>query len=96
MAIPGRQIDAKLQAILPAGIRHFLNKVSSAIPPWAALHTVVCIFAWPETKAIMMLAGKDQASHTCRLKRSYPLLGVELGRVEEAWAFIAQTPFPDL
>ena len=57
VAVPGGEIDAKLQAKFLAGRCHFTDHVAFPSAPRAALDRVIRVVRGPQAKTIMVLGG---------------------------------------
>ena len=77
----------------PAGVGDLLHNVAFAVLPRAVLHGVLRVFARPEAEAVVVLAGEDDAAQARVVNRADDLLGVEIGRVEYRFLFVAVAPF---
>src|SRR5690349_20939624 len=53
-----------------------------------------CVFGGPQTKSIVMFAGKDHLFKTGFFQYARPLHGIGTSRVKQFWTFAAYTPFP--
>ena len=92
VAVPGREIDAELEARLAAGVGHLLDHVALAAAPRAVLHAVLGVLARPEAEAVVVLAGEDEQLHAGLLAGRGPLVGVEGRGIEELRVFLALAP----
>ena len=92
IAIPGRQVDGKLQTLFAAGIGQLAHHVTLALLPRRVLHRVVCVGAGPHTEAAMVLGREDDAPHASLLTYARPLPTVEVAGVEQLRVFVAEAP----
>ena len=67
VAIPGRNIHPKFQAVPMACIRYLSYHIAFALFPGAVADVVVSGFGGPQAEAIVVLASKDSGLHAARL-----------------------------
>ena len=79
MAIPWREIHAKLDAIFFAGVRQLLDHVALE---GRIGHAVIGIFCGPQAEAVMVFAREDHAFHAALYKRAHPLLAIKSSGIE--------------
>ena len=92
MAVPRREVQAQLQAILVAGSGQFAHHVALSVLIRCVANRVVGVFRRPETKAVMMLGREDDAFHTGLTTHPSPLFTVESRRIERLQRCIAVAP----
>src|SRR6185437_2816755 len=59
VTVPGREIDAELEAVLAGGAGHVADHVAFAVAPWGVLDAVGSLGGGPEAEAIVVLGDED-------------------------------------
>ncbi len=93
VAVPGRKVDAELQAVPPAGVGNLAHHVPLTALPGAVLDRVLRVLRRPQAEAVVMLGREDQPLHACLLRRAHNLVGVERAGIEDRFRLIAVAPF---
>ena len=93
VAVPGREIDCKLQSFLAASLGQFLHHIALTVLPRRVLHRILCISRWPHAETAMVLGGEDNALHSCLFANPRPLPAVETRRIEQLRVLVSVTPF---
>ena len=86
VAVPGRDIHAKLETLFPTGFREFLEHIH-------VLYAMPAGGIGPEAEAVVVLGGNDDAFHAGRLGRTRPLPAVQFRGPEEVLGLQARPPF---
>ena len=76
VGVPGREVDAELHSVFPAGLRDELGDVDLRPDACAGRHVEVSAFGGPHTEAVVMLDHGDDARHAGALHGCHPLLAV--------------------
>ena len=90
-------IDARPDAVFAAGVDKVAHDVSLAVAPFHGLQAIGIHVALPQAEARLMGGGQHGKLGTCRLGGFYPLVGVQLGGVEDVVVFYrvdAVVPLP--
>src|SRR6185437_1402581 len=91
--IPGREIQARLQALCARGVDELAHDVALTVAPGAGFHGMERDGAGPETESVMMLGGQDHPAEAARAGGPRPLTRIERAGVEQALGFVAHPPF---
>ena len=91
--VPGRKIYAKVQSILPAGIRQLFEDIALPASPATLRHRVRAGPGWPEAKAVVVFGRDDNAFHAGVLRRSGPLSAVQFRGIEQVFRLRPTAPF---
>ena len=92
VAVPGREVEAELEAVLTAGGGQFAHDVALAVLVGGVADAVVGVFRGPQAETVVVLGGEDDAFHAGGLHRGGPLTGVQPGGGETAQWCIAVAP----
>jgi hypothetical protein len=92
IAIPLRQIDAKLQVLLAAGVGQLAQHIAMALTPGAARDGVRRERRGPEAKAIVVLCRDDDPAKAGSLEDARPLSRIERGGIEDRGALATRAP----
>ena len=82
VAIPWREIDTKLHAMLTARLGNFAHDIAFAILIWRVFNRMFGIFTWPKAESIVVLGGKDQALEVGVLDNFHQCIGIKISRIE--------------
>src|SRR6185369_13798054 len=93
VAVPGREIDAKLQPVLARGVGHLADNVTLAVLPRTALYAVVGLLRRPQAKTVVMLRDQHNVARPGSFDRAHPLLRFEIGGIENLRIGGAVSPF---
>ena len=94
VTVPGREVEAQFQSILPASLTEFSHDIAFTILIRCVPDTVLREFRRPEAETIVMLGSEDYACHASLLERTDPLFRVAQGRVKDTRLGISVAPFP--
>ena len=92
MAIPGREVKAQLQSILPARGCQLAHHIALAAAIGRLRNGVVGILRGPQAEPVVVLGSEYNTLHAGGLERSHPLVGVEPSGVEEPGRRITIAP----
>ena len=82
MAVPGREIQADLQALRAKGIHKLADQVAAPTAPWRKLDRVVGGRTRPQAESIVVFCGEDADLQAGLSGHARPLTAVELGRMK--------------
>ena len=82
MRVPRRDVNPELQAVFTASLRKFAHQIPFPIFKIGVFYGIIGGFGRPETEAIVVLRGEDNAFHASGFQGQDPLLAVDTGRVE--------------
>ena len=91
--VPGRDVHAELEAVLPACVRDFPEHVSLPVPPGRLRYGVAAHRAGPQAEPVMMLGRDEDSLETGGLRRGGPLAAVQVRGVEEVLGLGSVAPF---
>ena len=77
------EIVADLDPPLVGRVRELPEHVALAALPARGRDGVRCELAWPEREAALVVGGDDDLTHAERGRCGHPVLGVQVGRVED-------------
>ena len=92
VAVPRREVDAKLEPRLATCVAQLPQNVARAVFPGARLHRMRTHGRWPIAEAIMVLGGDDHAGDASRFHHAYPLSRIKRGGCERGGRFVAVPP----
>ena len=92
VTVPRRDIESDVEAVLAAGIGHFLHVITFAVAELRLRDVVLGGLRRPQAQAVVVLADDDDAGYAAVLARLYDLLGVEFGRSETLRVLVAVAP----
>ena len=93
VAVPRGDVEPDVEAVLAAGVGHFLHVVALAVAEFRLRDVVLGGLGRPQAQAVVVLADDDDAGYAAVLARLYDLLGVEFGRSETLRVLVAVAPF---
>src|SRR5258707_3527665 len=76
-----------------AGPEKLLHDVPFSIFPRAVLYGMLGVMTGPQTNPVVMFGRENQALHAGIFGRRGDLVGVEVGWIEDRFAFVAVAPF---
>ena len=82
VSVPRRKINGKLDAIFLTCSSQFAHNVTLTILIRSVSDTIFCQLGRPQAETVVMLGGKDNPLHTGSHKGLYPLLTIQLSRIE--------------
>ena len=80
-------VDARLQAVLAAGVHEVAHDVAFSVAPFHGLQAVGVHVALPQSEARLVGGGQDGKLGAGRLGRLNPLVGVEVVGMEDVVVF---------
>ena len=92
VAVPGREVQAELHAVLPAGGGELRHHVAGAVAPRGGGDGVVGRRGGPQAEAVVMLRGEDHVDGAEVAGGAHPLVGVEVAGREEVGGHGAVAP----
>ena len=93
VAVPRGDVEPDVEAVLAAGVRHFLHVVALAVAEFGLRDVVLGGLGRPQAQAVVVLADDDDARDAAVFAGLYDLLGVEFGRSETLRVLVAVAPF---
>src|SRR5262249_61331884 len=87
-------LHAEFQCVLVAGARSALPDIPLSVPPRAALHALIGPRRGPQEKPFVVLRDQHHVSGSRRFGRAQPLVGIELGGMEDLGTGGSLPPFP--
>ena len=93
VAIPRRQVDAKFEPSRRTSLGELGDDIALTVAPRAVFDRMGGVLRGPQTKAVVVLGGKDEAVHAATTGAVDDLGGIEITRIENCRGFVAQTPF---
>ena len=90
--VPGRDIDAELQARLAAGVREFAQDIAFPVAPATLGDGMGAFGIGPKAESVVVLGRDDHALEAGRLGDRHPLAAVQRRRLEHVLALLAIPP----
>ena len=93
IAVPRREVEARAQAGVAAGVDEFAHQVALAGAPRAGRHRMRGGRAGPQAEAVVMLGGEHDAAEARVLHHLHPLPRIERRGCEQLRVLLAGAPF---